>query len=347
MKLTKKVTVGSVEIGGGAPISVQSMTNTRTSDIAATVEQINALKNAGADIVRLAVVDDNDIAACKKILKSVTVPLVADIQFDWKIASKCSEIGFGKVRFNPGNVGSDANVSKLAEICKANRTPIRVGANWGSLSKDILEKYGRTATALCESALRHVALLEKFGFYDIVISVKASDVNTCIDAYRLISSKCDYPLHLGVTESGAKNAGIVKSAIGIGTLLSECIGDTVRVSLTGDPVHEVEIANEILKALKKKEGCEIISCPTCSRCSINLEEIRDEVEKMLAGIKKSLKVAVMGCVVNGPGEAADADFGVAGGNGKSVIFKRGKVLKTVENSKIIEELKQLIDEFTK
>ena len=347
MQLTEKVKVGSVEIGGGAPISVQSMTNTHTSNVDATVSQINALTNAGCDIVRLAVTDDDDISASKEILKCVKVPLVADIQFDWKLAAKCSEIGFSKVRFNPGNVGSEANVSKLAEICKANRTPIRVGANLGSLSKDILVKYGRTPEALCESALCHVAVLEKFGFHDIVISVKASDVKTCIDAYRLVSSKCNYPLHLGVTESGAKDAGIVKSAMGIGTLLSEGIGDTVRVSLTGNPVREVEVANEILKALRLKEGYEIISCPTCSRCSVNLEEIRDEVESMLKKMGKPLKVAVMGCVVNGPGEAADADFGVAGGKEKSVIFRKGKVLKTVDNSMILSELKLLADELMK
>ena len=347
MKLTEKVKVGGVEIGGGAPISVQSMTNTRTTDINSTALQIEALSIAGCDIVRLAVTDEDDITACKEILRRVKVPLVADIQFDWKLAAKCSEIGFSKVRFNPGNVGSDANVRKLAEICKSNGTPIRVGANWGSLSKDILNKYGRTPEALCESALAHVAVLEKFGFHDIVISVKASNVKTCIDAYRLVSSKCNYPLHLGVTESGAKDAGIVKSSIGIGTLLSEGIGDTVRVSLTGDPVREVEVANEILKALKLKEGYEIISCPTCSRCGVNLEEIRDEVESMLKKLGKPLRVAVMGCVVNGPGEAADADFGVAGGKEKSVIFRKGKVLKTVDNSMILSELKLLADEFTK
>ena len=345
MKLKRKVKVGNIEIGGGAPVSVQSMTNTQTADIEATVNQIKKLQKAGCDIVRLAVCDENDVNSCRKILSAVSVPLVADIQFDWKLAAACSEIGFAKVRFNPGNIGSNENVRKLTEVCKANGTPIRIGVNMGSLSKSVLDKYGRSAQALCESALEHAALLEKFGFYDTVLSVKASNVTECISAYKLLDEKCDYPLHVGITESGGGLQGIVKSSVGIGSLLAIGIGDTVRVSLTGDPVNEVIVAKKILQSLGLRKGCEIISCPTCSRCKIDLSAIHDKVDKMLEGVDIPLKVAVMGCVVNGPGEAAEADFGVAGGgDGKSVLFRKGKALKTVANDEIIPELKKLLEE---
>ncbi len=341
--MKKTIKVGDVTIGGTAPVSIQSMTNTDTADTAATISQIRALAKEGCDIARLAVCNDEDMISCKKIMASAPIPLVADIQFDWKLAAACSELGFSKVRINPGNIGSDENVHKLVDVCKANSTPIRIGVNLGSLQKEISDKYGRTPEALCESALKHVALLEKFGFYDIVLSVKASDVNICTKAYRLLNDKTDYPLHLGITESGARTYGIIKSAMGIGSLLLDGIGDTVRVSLTGDPVCEVSVAKQILQALGKRSGCEIISCPTCSRCKVDLEHIYEEVSKMLVNVDKPLKVAVMGCVVNGPGEAADADLGVAGGKERSVIFSRGKIIKTVSNDKIVSELKELID----
>ncbi|MCI8413178.1 MAG: flavodoxin-dependent (E)-4-hydroxy-3-methylbut-2-enyl-diphosphate synthase [Clostridia bacterium] len=345
MRAKRQVNAGGVRIGGGAPVSVQSMTNTRTSDEKSTLAQIARLQDAGCELVRLAVCDDEDVAACKRILAQVEIPLVADIQFDWRLAAACSDIGFAKVRFNPGNIGSESNVRELAAVCKANGTPIRVGVNSGSLEKDLLDKWGRTPEALCESALRHAALLEKFGFYDIVLSVKSSDVPTCTRAYRLLDERCAYPLHLGITESGAKTAGIVKSSVGLGALLLDGIGDTVRVSLTGDPVQEVTVAKSILQAVGLRKGCEIVSCPTCSRCRIDLPALCDSVEKLLANVRVPLKVAVMGCVVNGPGEAADADLGVAGGkNGKSVLFSRGKVLKTVPDEQIVNELKKLIEE---
>ncbi len=347
MHTTRKIKVGNAFIGGGAPVTVQSMTNTRTSDTESTLGQINELKNAGCDIVRIAVCNSDDVDSCRKIIGRTDVPLVADIQFDYKLAVACSDIGFDKIRFNPGNIGSDENVKSLVHACKANGTPIRVGVNSGSLDKDILNKYGRTARALCVSALSHVKLLEKFGFYDTVISVKSSDVRLCVDAYRKLHEKCDYPLHLGITESGAKTAGIVKSSIGIGALLLDGIGDTIRVSLTGNPVEEVKAAKLILQSAGLRSGCEIVSCPTCSRCNINLSEIYDEVAKLLESVTVPLKVAVMGCVVNGPGEASDADLGVAGGLGKSVIFSHGRILKTVANENIITELKMLIDEAVK
>lgn len=345
MRHIRQVSVQNVRIGGGAPVSVQSMTNTHTSDAEATLRQVRALADAGCDIVRLAVCDDADLAACRTILSFSPVPLAADIQFDWRLAAACSELGFAKVRFNPGNIGSTDNVRRLTEVCKANKTPIRVGVNLGSLQKDIAAKYGRTAQALCESALAHVALLEKFGFYDTVVSVKASDVRLCVDAYRMLREKCDYPLHLGITESGGAYAGLVKSSIGIGALLLDGIGDTIRVSLTGDPVAEVKAAKQILLSLGLRKGCEIVSCPTCSRCHIDLARIYDEVSAMLEPVTVPLKVAVMGCVVNGPGEASDADLGVAGGNnGKSVLFAHGKVLQTVADEQILPALRKLIED---
>lgn len=345
MRKTQKIKIGNVIIGGGEPIAIQSMTNTPTSDVEKTINQINELIGAGCDIVRLAVSDMCEVSASKEILKRVKVPLVADIQFDYKLAIACSDIGFNKVRFNPGNIGSESNVSELVKACKINKTPIRVGVNSGSIEKDLLGKYGKTGEALAYSALNHVALLEKFGFHDIVVSVKASDINNMIAANRIISEKCDYPLHLGVTESGAYDYGLVKSAIGIGSLLSDGIGDTIRVSLTGNPVSEISAAKLILQSLRLKEHCEIVSCPTCSRCKIDLLKIVDEVNAMTKGINKNLKIAVMGCVVNGPGEAKDADFGIAGGDGKGVIFKKGEIIKTVSESEIIPELKKLIDDF--
>ena len=348
MKATRKVQVGSIVIGGGAPVSVQSMTNTPTADENTTLSQITALADAGCDLVRLAVTNEEEVSVCRRILSKTNVPLVADIQFDYKLAVSCSDIGFPKVRFNPGNIGSEAGVRALVDACKANGTAIRIGVNGGSLQKDLLEKYGKTPQALAESALMHAAILEKYGFYNTVLSVKSSDVRTCIQAYTLLHEKCDYPLHLGVTESGAKLAGVVKSSIGIGALLSSGIGDTIRVSLTGDPIAEVETALQILRSLGLRQGAQIVACPTCSRCGIDLAALYNEVEAMLCGVKVPVKVAVMGCTVNGPGEAADADFGVAGGkNGKSVLFSKGKVLKTVSNERIVPELQALLTAYLK
>lgn len=346
MKQTRKVQIGNVTVGGGAPVSIQSMTNTPTADARATLAQIVALAKAGCDLVRLAVSNEEEVHSCRSILPQSPVPLVADIQFDYKLAVACSDIGFQKVRFNPGNIGSEAGVKELVHACKANGTVIRIGVNGGSLQKELLEKYGKTPQALAESALTHAHLLEKFGFYDTVLSVKSSDVRTCVQAYRILHEACDYPLHLGVTESGAKLAGIVKSSIGIGALLLDGIGDTIRVSLTGDPIAEAEAGKSILRSLGLRKGAEIVSCPTCARCGIDLAALYDEVERMLRDVQVPVKVAVMGCVVNGPGEAADADFGVAGGkNGKSVLFRKGKVLKTVRSDRILPELDCLLQEF--
>lgn len=341
--MTKTVYVKNIPIGGGNRVTVQSMTNTPTADFERTSKQIDGLVKAGCDIVRLAVCNDQEVEVCKKLLSSFDVPLVADIQFDYRLAIKCSDIGFSKVRINPGNIGGENNVLELVAACKANETPIRVGVNGGSLEKDLLRS---GAEALAESALRNVALLEKFGFYDIIISVKSSDVRTMIAANRIIATRCDYPLHLGVTESGDIEDGTLKSAIGIGSLLIGGIGDTIRVSLSGDPINEVYAARNILRAAGlDKNYCEIISCPTCSRCNYDLASVVAKVKEFTKDIVKPLKVAVMGCVVNGPGEAMGADCGVAGGKDKAVLFKKGKIVGTIPSSDVLPELKKLITEY--
>lgn len=341
-----KITVkaGKVLIGGSNPISIQSMTNTPTLDSEKTLNQIVRLEKAGCDIVRLAVSSFDEVDACKNIIGKTQSPLVADIQFDYRLAVACADIGFDKIRFNPGNIGDENKVKEVVTACKRNGVPIRVGVNGGSLDKAVAKRLSG-AEALCESALSHVALLEKFGFYDTVISVKSSDVKTMVGAYRMLAEKCDYPLHLGVTESGTAVRGTVKSSIGIGSLLLDGIGDTIRVSLTGDPVHEVETAKLILQSLGLvKSGVEIVSCPTCARCNYDMESIVNALEKRLAGVKKRLKVAVMGCVVNGPGEAADADVAVCGGqNGKAVLFVDGKKEKTVSVDEIVSEMLAIIE----
>ena len=344
-KITRQIRIGSIAIGGGAPISVQSMTNTKTQDAEATVRQIEVLVSAGCDIVRLAVPDKEAAANIGAIKAQVKVPLVADIHFDYRLALIAIEQGIDALRLNPGNIGGAENVRRVAEAAKARGIPIRIGVNAGSLDKRLLEKYGGvTAEALVESALEHVRLLEEQDFYDMKISLKAHDVPLTLAAYRLMSERCDYPLHLGVTEAGTVRSGIVKSAVGIGTLLAEGIGDTLRVSLTGDPVVEVRVAREILKSLGLRDyGPTLISCPTCGRTAIDLPQIADRVEERLAGISRPIHVAVMGCVVNGPGEARSADVGIAGGNGEGLIFRKGEVVRKGNEEELLSELFKEID----
>jgi len=339
-KTTRKVKVGDINIGGDSSIKVQSMTNTDTRDIGATVAQILRLQEAGCDIVRCAVPDQKASDAIGQIVKEIDIPLVADIHFDYRLALSSINNGVSKLRINPGNIGSTDKVRAVVEAAQDKGVPIRIGVNSGSLQRDILEKYGDVCPqALVESALRHVEILEKLNFNDVVISVKSSDVTEMIECYRLISEKVDYPLHLGVTESGTIKSGTIKSSVGIGALLSQGIGDTIRVSLTGDPVEEVIVAREILRSLGHiKEGIELISCPTCGRTQLNLIEIADQLEGRLKGIKKNIKVAVMGCVVNGPGEARRADIGIAGGNGQGLIFRKGEIIKKVREEELVEEL---------
>ena len=339
-KKTRQIAIGNVKIGGGAPISVQSMTNTKTTDTKATVAQIKALEAAGCDIVRLAVPDMAAAENIANIKKQVDVPLVANIHFDYRLALKAIEQGIDALRINPGNIGDEARVKAVVEAAKMKRIPIRIGVNAGSLDKKLLVKYGKvTAEALVESAMEHVHILEKLDFHDIKISLKAHDVPLTLDAYRLMSETVDYPLHLGITEAGTVNTGIIKSAVGIGALLAEGIGDTFRISLTGDPVNEVKVANEILKALGLKEyGPTLISCPTCGRCNIDLPSIAAQVEKRLENVKKPVKVAVMGCVVNGPGEARDADIGIAGGKGEGLVFRKGEIIGKVPEDELIDAL---------
>lgn len=344
-KLTRKVKVGKVYVGGDAPVTIQSMTNTDTRDVEATLKQIRELYNAGCEIIRCTVPDMEAAEAIKEIVKQSPIPVVADIHFDYRLALKVVENGISAVRINPGNIGSIERVRMVAEACKAKNIPIRIGVNSGSLEKEILERDGKpTAKGLVESALAHVKILEAVDFKDIVISIKSSDVRMMIDAYRLMSEKVDYPLHLGVTESGTPFRGTIKSSIGIGTLLAEGIGDTIRVSLTSDPIEEIKVAKEMLKALGlRKGGLEFVSCPTCGRTQIKLIEIANEVERRLEGNNKDIKVAVMGCIVNGPGEAREADIGIAGGKGEGIIFKKGQIIKKCKEEDLIEELMKEIE----
>lgn len=339
-KITREVKVKDITIGGTSEVIIQSMTNTDTRDVEKTLDQINKLVSEGCQMVRCAVPDMEACEALKEITRKSPVPIVADIHFDYRLALKAIDNGVAKLRINPGNIGSIDRVKEVVEKAKANGIPIRIGVNSGSLEKDILERDGRpTAKGLVESALRHVKILEDLNFYDMVISIKSSDVPMMIEAYRLMSEKCNYPLHLGVTESGTKFKGTIKSSIGIGTLLAEGIGNTIRVSLTSDPVEEISVAKEILKALGyRKEGIEFVSCPTCGRTEINLIKIAEEVENRLKGLNKNIKVAVMGCVVNGPGEAREADIGIAGGKGVGIIFKKGEIIKKVKEEDLVEEL---------
>lgn len=339
-KCTKTVKVGNVKIGANAPITIQSMLNTENGDIKGAIEQTRALKDAGCDIVRMAIIDDKSIDVLRALKKEIDIPLVADIQFDYKMALLSIENGIDKVRLNPGNIGNEARVKEVISAAKERSVPIRVGVNTGSVSLDIAKKYGRySPEGLVYEATRHIEILERNGFDDIVVSLKASDVKTMIAAYRLMAEKCNYPLHLGVTEAGPSYTGTIKSAIGIGSLLADGIGDTIRVSLTDNPIEEIRAAKEILKALDLKDSAaKIVSCPTCSRCSINLIDIAKEVEKRLATLDNGITVAVMGCVVNGPGEASNADIGITGANGEGLIFKHGKIIKRVKEENIIDEL---------
>lgn len=339
------VNVGGILIGGGNPVSIQSMTNTDTRDVSATVGQIKKLTEAGCEIIRVAVPDSEAAEAVKKIKKQIQIPLVADIHFDYKLALECIKNGADKIRINPGNIGSKEKVKLVGDAAKANGIPIRIGVNGGSLEKDLLEKYkGPTSEALVESAMRHVEILEDVNFHDIVVSIKVSSVPKMIEAYRKFNEISDIPTHIGVTEAGTKQNGIIKSSIGIGTLLSEGIGNTLRVSLTADPVEEIFAARDILKALEiRKSGITLVSCPTCGRTRIDLITIANEVEKRLSGVEKNIKVAVMGCAVNGPGEARDADIGIAGGNGEGLIFKKGEIIRKVPEKDIINELMKEIE----
>lgn len=337
---TRQISVGDVKIGGGAPVVVQSMTNTLTHEVAATVEQIRRLEAVGCEIVRVAVPDQAAAGSIAAIKKEIAIPLIADIHFDFRLALAALRSGADGLRINPGNIGSAANVKAVAAEAKERGVPIRVGVNSGSLEKEILRRYGgATAEAMVESALRHVELLRSCDFDDIKISIKASDVLRTVEAYRLLSSRTDLPLHLGVTEAGTLVSGTVKSALGIGILLAEGIGDTLRVSLTRDPVDEVRVGYEILKALKiRQRGPDIISCPTCGRCEINLVEIAERVESALIASTKPVQIAIMGCVVNGPGEAREADIGIAGGRGHGVLFKKGRVVRKVQEAELVDVL---------
>lgn len=340
MKDIRRVKIGGVEIGGGERIAVQSMTTEYTADVVGTVRQIKALEKAGCDIVRVAIPDEESARAVYDIKNQINIPLVADIHFDWRLALICMERGIDKIRINPGNIGGEDRTRAVCEEAKRRNIPIRIGVNGGSLEKEILQKYGgATPEAMVESAMGHVKILEKYGFYDTVISIKSSDVKKTIEAYRLAREQFVYPLHIGVTEAGTYKSGIIKSAIGIGSLLADGIGETIRVSLTDDPVKEVEAARLILKSLGLiKGGVEVVSCPTCARCKINLFPIAKRVNEALENCDKNLKVAVMGCVVNGPGEAKDADIGIAGGDGCAVLFKKGEILGKIPEDKIAETL---------
>ena len=331
--MTKTVKVGNIQIGGGAPVSVQSMTTVRTADVENCVAQILALEKAGCDIVRVAVRDETDARAIRDIKDRVTAPIVADIHFDYKLALLSVENGADKIRINPGNIGAEDRVRAVADCVKAHHIPVRVGANTGSIEPEYYQKYGRSAKALVESALQNANILERYGACDIVISVKASSVPLTVEAYRMLAGRGEYPLHIGVTEAGTYQSGIIKSAVGIGALLLDGIGDTLRVSLSTDPLQEVVAGRRILRAVGlENDYVEVVSCPTCGRCDWNSAALAEKVEQETAGIRTPLKVAVMGCVVNGPGEAKDADIGIAGGASGCVIFKKGKVFRTVAHA---------------
>ena len=343
--MTRQIHVGGVPIGGGAPVTIQSMTNTPTQDVAATVEQIRRLTAAGCEIVRVAVPDMAAAQAIGAIRARIAIPLVVDIHFDYKLALECISQGCDAVRINPGNIGSPDRVAAVAEACKAKYLPIRIGVNGGSLEKPLLAKYGGvTPEALVESAWGHIRLLEDCGFHDICISLKSSSVPVTMRAYELMYQESDYPLHIGVTETGTPKMGLLKSAIGIGGLLALGIGDTLRVSLSADPVEEIYAARDILKAAGiRREGPELISCPTCGRTRIDLIGLANEVEERLKEVNKPITVAVMGCVVNGPGEASAADVGIAGGVGEGLLFKKGEIVKKVPQDKLVDELFALIE----
>lgn len=342
-RISKQVQVGNIKIGGDAPISVQSMTNTDTRDVKSTLKQIYNLAETGCEIIRLAVLNPDAAEAIKEIKKSSPLPIVSDIHFDYRLALKCIENGVDALRINPGNIGKEENVRKVVSLAKANNIPIRIGINGGSLEKDLETMQIPLAEKMVTSALRHIKILEDNDFDKIVISLKSSDVLTTIEAYRLMAKKVDYPLHVGVTEAGTFTGGIIKSSVGIGTLLSEGIGDTIRVSLTDSPIEEVKAGYSILKALGlRKRGINFVSCPTCGRTQINLIELAKEVEKRLENLDKPLTIAVMGCAVNGPGEAKHADYGIAGGINEGYIFKKGEIIKRLPEEKLVDEFINII-----
>ena len=338
---TKLIKIGTTAIGGGESVKIQSMCNTPTADVKKTTEQILSLESKGCEIIRVAVPDAESALAIEKIKENIHIPLVADIHFDYKLAIKAIECGADKVRINPGNIGSEEGIKALVNLAKSKNIPIRIGVNSGSIEKEILNKYSHpTAEGMVESAKKHIEILNKYDFDDIVVSLKASSVDMTIDSYRLMSQSFSYPLHLGVTEAGTFLGGTVKSAIGIGSLLKDGIGDTIRVSLTDDPAEEVKVAKEILKALDlRKTGARLVSCPTCGRTKLNLISLAKKVDEYISTIEAPITVAVMGCVVNGPGEAKEADIGIAGGCGEGLIFKKGEVIKKVKEENLFEELK--------
>ena len=338
--MTKRLLVGTVPVGGGAPVTIQSMCNTKTDDVAATVAQIHALEDAGCEIVRVAIPDEAAARAVDRIKEQISIPLIADIHFNYQYALECARRGIDAIRINPGNIGGEERVKAVADMCRQRSIPIRIGVNGGSLEKPLREKYGGvTAEALVESAMGHVRLLNRFDFDDICISVKCSDVPLTMAAYRLLAERTEDPLHLGVTEAGTPAMGLVKSAMGIGGLLCMGIGDTIRVTLTADPVEEVYAAKKILRAAGvRKDGVNLIACPTCGRTRIDLIPMAEEVERRLAGCGKNITVAVMGCAVNGPGEAAAADIGIAGGNGEGLLFRKGEILRKLPQDELIDAL---------
>ena len=345
-KQTRQIYVGDVAIGGNSPISIQSMTTAKTSDIEAVIDQINALEAAGCDISRSAVNDMQDALAIKKIKERTNLPFVADIQFDYKLALAAVENGCDCLRYNPGNIGSQEKVREIVEACRKKNIPIRIGVNSGSVSREIVDRFGGVnADSLVASAMEEIKILEDMDFYDMKISVKSSDVNTMIDAYRKLSDLVDYPLHLGVTEAGPLYQALVKSSIGIGSLLKDGIGDTIRVSITGDPVEEVKAAKAILKSLNlRRDGLDIVSCPTCSRTTVDLEKIVDDVEEKASGLGINAKVAIMGCPVNGPGESKEADYGISVANGMGFLFKDGETIKKVKEEEIVDTLLEVLKE---
>ena len=343
--MTNQILVGGVPVGGGAPVSIQSMCSTKTDDVSATVDQIHRLEAAGCEIIRVAVPDMAAAKAIGAIKSRIHIPLVADIHFDYKLALECAGQGIDKIRINPGNIGGEERVKAVADACQAGKIPIRIGVNGGSLEKELQKKYGgATAEALAESALGHAALLERFGFTDICISVKCSSVPVTMGAYRLLSGRCPYPLHLGVTEAGTPSMGIIKSAMGIGGLLCLGIGDTLRVSLTADPVEEIYAAKDILRGLGLlRSGPRFVSCPTCGRCRVDLFRIAQETEAALGSCQKDIKIAIMGCAVNGPGEARDADIGIAGGKGEMLLFRKGEPLRKGPEGEAVAALMEEVD----
>lgn len=342
---SRQVTAGSLKIGGGAPISVQSMLNVLADDVEGNVRQAKALEAAGCDIVRLTVPNKEAVKTLAAVKEAVSIPVVADIHFDYQCALESVAAGVDKIRINPGNIGAEDRVKAVADACRLHNVPIRIGVNSGSVEKEILAKYGApTPDALCESALRHAALLEKYDFHNIVISIKSSNVERMVAAYRKMATLCDYPLHLGVTEAGTERMGLIKSAAGIGALLLDGIGDTIRVSMTADPVKEIAAGFDILKAVGLKTDCpQIVSCPTCGRTKIDIISLANEVERRLSTCRKPITVAVMGCIVNGPGEAKEAEIGIAGGDGCGLLFKKGEIVRKVPENEIVDALMEEIE----